>query len=515
MTKATSNILVRVVVPVVVVVAILITVKSCSSGDNAPEQAQGQGTTSTVLKDLTPEELKALGVEGDTAQDTLRTIAGNFRTVRERLDSLDGENKRLREENKQLRQAGSNVDGQISQAVNTVRNEEEQKRSQLTARLTDLDAQLARMMEQMQGNGGTAKSGNAGQPAGGSGSDIPIGFGYDDSHNAGSGTAQPGADGMLWVEPRDGIATDANGRPVSGGNTNNVTGFSFATSFGEATGDTKAAATAVVQKASEAVDESVEPVYTLPENSTLIGSRAMTALLGRVPIDGKVTDPYPFKVLIGKDNLTANGIELPDVQGAIISGTATGDWTLSCVRGSLTSVTFVFTDGTIRTLSSVGGQQRSQGNGESAGQGGQGSQNGNGSIGWISDENGIPCISGDRKSNASTYLPTIGLLAAASAGGDALTENQNTSQTNGYGGVTSTLTGDAGQAVLGKALSGGMKETVDWVKARYGQTFDAIYVPPGQKLAVHITRQLAIDYEEKGRRVKYDFSLAGNGTGMD
>ncbi|MDQ7686900.1 TIGR03752 family integrating conjugative element protein, partial [Salmonella enterica] len=422
MTKATSNILVRVVVPVVVVVAILITVKSCSSGGNAPEQAKG--TTSTVLKDLTPEELKALGVEGDTAQDTLRTIAGNFRTVRERLDSLDGENKKLREENKQLRQTGSNVDGQISQAVNTVRNEEEQKRSQLTARITDLDAQLARMMEQMQDSGGTAKPGNAGQPAGGAGSDIPVGFGYDDSNTAGSSTAQPGADGMLWVEPRDGIATDANGRPVGGSNTNNATGFSFATSFGEAAGDTKAAATAVVQKASEAVDESAEPVYTLPENSTLIGSRAMTALLGRVPIDGKVTDPYPFKVLIGKDNLTANGIELPDVQGAIISGTATGDWTLSCVRGSLTSVTFVFTDGTVRTLSSAGGQQRSQGNGESAGQGGQGSQNG--SIGWISDENGIPCISGDRKSNASTYLPTIGLLAAARAAGGAGAAKHNT-----------------------------------------------------------------------------------------
>ncbi|HDT6071805.1 TPA: TIGR03752 family integrating conjugative element protein, partial [Enterobacter roggenkampii] len=130
--------------------------------------------------------------------------------------------------------------------------------------------------------------------------------------------------------------------------------------------------------------------------------------------------------------------------------------------------------------------------------------------------NGIPCISGTRKSNASTYLPTIAVLAAASAAGDAVAENQNTSQTNGYGGVTSTLTGDAGQAVLGKALSGGMRETVDWVKARYGQTFDAIYVPPGQKVALHITRQLAIDYEEKGRKVKYDnFSLAGSSTGMD
>lgn len=73
-------------------------------------------------------------------------------------------------------------------------------------------------------------------------------------------------------------------------------------------------------------------------------------MLGRIPINGTVTDPYPFKVLIGKDNLTANGIELPDVEGAIVSGSASGDWTLSCVRGQVNSITFVFADGTVRTV---------------------------------------------------------------------------------------------------------------------------------------------------------------------
>jgi len=86
-------------------------------------------------------------------------------------------------------------------------------------------------------------------------------------------------------------------------------------------------------------------------------------------------------------------------------------------------------------------------------------------------------------------------------------------------GITSTMTGNAGQAVLGKALSGGMKETADWVRERYGMMFDAVYVPPGQKLAVHITRQLAIDFETKGRKVRYDdFSLPGedgNTGGLD
>lgn len=42
------------------------------------------------------------------------------------------------------------------------------------------------------------------------------------------------------------------------------------------------------------------------------------------------------------------------------------------------------------------------------------------------------------------------------------------------------------------------------MKARYGQMFDAVYVPPGKHVAIHITREIAIDYEMKGRKVKYD-----------
>ncbi|WP_242687801.1 TIGR03752 family integrating conjugative element protein [Photorhabdus stackebrandtii] len=130
-------------------------------------------------------------------------------------------------------------------------------------------------------------------------------------------------------------------------------------------------------------NETIRPIYTLLENTTLVGSQAMTALLGRVPVNDKVTDPYPFKVLMGKDNLTANGIELPDVEGAIVSGTATGDWTLSCVRGNVTSLTFVFADGTVRTVPKSDNRTN----------GGQHIQDNNaGNIGWLSDDNGIPCL---------------------------------------------------------------------------------------------------------------------------
>ncbi|EHX8394559.1 TIGR03752 family integrating conjugative element protein [Salmonella enterica subsp. enterica serovar Idikan] len=507
MKAPSSNLLVKVAVPVVLASAVVVGVKSCSGGGN--QTAAPHTASNVALKDLSPEDLKALGIEGDTPQDTLRTVVGNFRKVQDRLDTLADDNKKLSDENKALKTTNSNVDTQINQAVSNARAEEAQKRQQLSAEVTDLSTQVKQLMDQLRNGGAGTESGKNS----GSGSDIPIGLGYDSGLNSGAAGVSSSADGLHWVEPKDGVPVDASGRPVTDSNKNNATGFSFATSFADtadagkqAVGNTAAAVQTQLTDAQKATD----PVYTLPENSTLVGSRAMTALLGRIPVDGKVTDPYPFKVMIGKDNLTANGIELPDVQGAIVSGTATGDWTLSCVRGSITSITFVFSDGTVRTLPSPDGQGQ---NGNSSNQNSQGGNNS--SIGWLSDDNGIPCISGTRKSNASTYLPTITALAAASAAGDAVAENQSTGQTNAYGGVTSTLTGNAGQAVLGKALSGGMRETVDWVKARYGQTFDAIYVPPGQTVALHITRQLAIDYEEKGRRVKYDFSLAGSGTGMD
>src|SRR3546814_14918243 len=81
-----------------------------------------------------------------------------------------------------------------------------------------------------------------------------------------------------------------------------------------------------------------------------MGQVCMTALSGLVPIARTVHDPYPFKVQVGTDNLTANVIDIPDVAGAVFSGTASGDWTLSCVRGQVRSITFVFHDGTIRTI---------------------------------------------------------------------------------------------------------------------------------------------------------------------
>ena len=128
----------------------------------------------------------------------------------------------------------------------------------------------------------------------------------------------------------------------------------------------------------------------------------MTALVGRVPVQGEVRDPMPFKVITGADNLAANGLRVPGVQGMVWSGTAIGDWTLSCVTGRLDSVTFVFEDGTIRTIS--GDDQSTPGGGAEK------------PLGWISDAQGIPCITGERKTNAPAFLTQrMGVMALQAA----------------------------------------------------------------------------------------------------
>lgn len=486
-----SNTLVKFVVPVVVVGGVFIGLKSCgdpaSSSDPSAQQTQVLGT-------LSQEELKALGVEGDTPEDTLRTLIGRLNQVRERQQALDEQNSRLLKENEQLRKRGTDVSGQLNDAVAGLQKSYEEKQRQLQNEQNALMAKVQSLTEQLAQQGSTSKANTD--------SDIPLGLGLDGLSGSPGSAVSQGADGLMWVTPADQSQPDP--RDVAGGKS----GPRFPTSFLDDNPLTRQKAAYEQQvkgysnEKQQATQATTQAVYTLPENATLVGSRAMTALLGRVPVNGTVTDPYPFKVLIGKDNLTANGIELPDVEGAVVSGTASGDWTLSCVRGQVNSITFVFADGRVRTLPApdVNGTTNSN----------QQTKNGNntGGIGWISDEDGIPCISGTRKSNAATYLPTIFGLSAAGAAGEALSQGQYTTQNN-VNGLSSALTGSAGEAALGKAISGGMNETAEWVKQRYGQTFDAIYVPPGKRLAVHITRQLAIDYEDQGRKVRYDFTLPG------
>ena len=248
-----------------------------------------------------------------------------------------------------------------------------------------------------------------------------------------------------------------------------------------------------------------EPYYTIPENATLTRATAMTTLVGRVPIDGRVQDPMQFKLVIGRENLAASGQYLPDdISGIIVSGIAVGDMALSCTEGLIQSLTFVFDDGTIRTVS-----QRSNGasSGLGAGSSGGGMALASASkLGWISDEFGNPCVPGKFVTNAPAYLTDVVGAKALSTAGAAIAAAQTTT-VNGASALgsttTSTVTGSVGKNVLGKVASSGSDELVNWLTKRLNNSFDAVVVRAGTRVAVHIEQSISIDKEPEGRKLDY------------
>ncbi|ERI54497.1 integrating conjugative element protein [Pseudomonas sp. EGD-AK9] len=447
---------------------VFVGVRLFSSSNDAPD-------TADEASRLTPEEAKALGIEGDTPRDTVATLVAQVRQLRSELQTALSDNKVQRDENQRLRQREGAIDQRIQSALDSERNQLHQDRQQLSHERQQTQGLLQQLQQRLDAIG---KDDHA---------DLPVGLGLEPSDGL------PG-DTLRWIEPED---RRDDSQPRTTGNSGS---FSFPTSFGPAqkTLDTTAGAAVDAGRSVAGVPEATA-VYTVPTNSTLMGSIAMTALIGRVPIDGTVNDPYPFKVLIGRDNLTANGIDIPDVAGAVVSGTASGDWTLSCVRGQIRSVTFVFEDGTIRTLPNDnergGNRQTSSGNNTQDG------------LGWISDPHGIPCVSGERRSNAQQYLGTQALITAAGAGVASLIDEGSgqVSYMSSDGSVGTV--GIGANEAMGRILAGGVQDMSAWVNKLYGQAFAAIYVKPGAQVAVHLETPLTLDYDPTGRRV--DHRLGG------
>jgi integrating conjugative element protein (TIGR03752 family) len=422
---------------------------------------------------LTAEEMKALGIEGDTPRDTVATLVGQVKLMRSELQNALNENTQAKTEIERLRQRERDIDQRIQNTLDAEKNRLRQERNQ-----TNSDQQQTRgMIEDLQ-----RRLENIGKTT--DVSDLPVGLGLEPQD-------QVARDQLIWVEPQDAIQNDTRGNKPS---------FSFPTSFAKPDDSESLFAGEKIRHEPYGRGNGKaepKPVYTIPANSTLMGSVAMTALIGRISIDGTVTDPYPFKVLVGPENLTANGIELPDVAGAVMSGNASGDWTLSCVRGQILSITFVFNDGTIRTVPSSTGN--SQANNRSS-NGGAGFSGG---LGWISDPYGIPCVSGERKSNAQQYLGTQALVTAAGAGAASLIKDEsgNFSYANADGTVGAV--GITGNEAAGQILMGGVRDISSWVNKLYGEAFAAVYVQPGAQVAIHINEEIAIDFDGAGRKVDH------------
>lgn len=411
---------------------------------------------------LTAEEMKALGIEGDTPRDTLATLVGQVKQLRGELQDTRLNYQQQRSENERLRAREANIDQRIETALKAERDKIRQDREQVTQEQRQTSNMLGELKKRLEGMSNNVE--------------LPVGLGLEDSQQVELETFE-------WIEPLDSRPTKQNNSASSPFNSTFATSFSNDPTEKSMYAGEKIRHENYADKANQ-----VEPVYTIPANSTLMGSVAMTALIGRVPVDGTVNDPYPFKVLVGPENLTANGIDLPDVAGAVLSGTASGDWTLSCVRGQIYSITFVFNDGTVRTVPKPStGETNSQNNRNTT----------NGGLGWISDPYGIPCVSGERRSNAAEYIGNQSLITAAGAGVAYFLKDDDKNTYSNGGDVTT------GTDAVGQILQGGVKDISSWMNKLYGQAFAAVYVQPGAKVAVHLEQEIGIDYDNNGRKVDY------------
>ncbi|CAH0167658.1 TIGR03752 family integrating conjugative element protein [Pseudomonas mediterranea] len=493
-----ANALLKWLVPAALLAVALIILKTWVANDDSssPEKPLDERDLQ-----LSAEQAKSLGIAGDTPRDTVATLVGQVKAMRSDMLGLKKHNDSLQTENSRLRERESSVDSRIQTALGSVTQQVDEGRRQANeARLkAEQDSRQARglltqLQEQLSGLTGKDK-------------EMPIGLGLEPGDGVQLEGPHTANDALQWIEPADAPSTDARGK------TKSVSPLSLPSAFNSLEGlkdnaidrsqKQLRAATEGERDLKRSVDrtEDAKPVYTIPENATLMGSVAMTALIGRVPVDGTVNDPYPFKILVGPENLTANGIDLPDVAGAVMSGTASGDWTLSCVRGQVESITFVFTDGTIRTVP----QPQAIINRNASTPQSSNTEKVRGGLGYLSDPYGIPCIAGERRSNAQQYLGSQSLITAAGAGVAALLgDERNNSSVISSGGSTLGVTNSAGNSALSSILSGGVSDIREWVNKLYGEAFAAVYVPPAAQVALHLDHEITIDYEPKGRSVRHE-----------
>lgn len=476
-----SNILIKMVAVILVVAAVAITAMKMNGND----AKKAQDVPTVGGEEIDEETRIAIGLEGDTPQDTVKTLISNVRSQKDAMRRLELDNAELRDANTQLVGMEENIAQKLQAELQSKTNE---LQSANTDALTSTRLEIQGLLDRFRANSANLS--------------VPTATGGPPALTLTHPGATVDSEGTVWVPPL-GVATQSQAANLLRGRGLASLPFDAARSGGPA--DLVSARNQLV---SVPVEAPAIPAYTIAKNSTLVGATAFTALVGRVPVGENVVDPYSFKVIIGKDNLIANGKKVPELAYAVVSGKAIGDWTLSCVSGKVYSITFVFEDGRIRTLPKP----------KDISDGSQTTQDLK--IGELSDDFGNPCVVGTKISNASKYLYQRVLATAAEAAARAAAAAETTTTVAGFGGLgvggTTVVDGNKGKFVIDETLAGAANEAAQWVRDRQSLEFDAVYVRPGAKVAIHITEELRIDYEETGRFTHHaGFALRGKHRELD
>lgn len=458
-----ANPILKVAAGAVLLLVILVVVTRCGGPETGATAGPEQVLPRAGGEVISDETLEAMAIEGDTEEDTVATLVATVRDAKRQMESLRLENEGLRATNNELQGMRQQMETQLRGELRSLYTDLETRTQRENA---DRESQLQDVLDQVKARMDGLSDGS-----------IPT--------TRGTGFGSNGD--TVWIGPDDSIGSEPSGfsPPVA-------TGFRSLTQ--SALADELTGPSGPSQGRLPVV-----PAFTIAKNSTLINATAMTALIGRVPVGNDITDPYSFKVIVGRDNLIANGKEVPELAYAVMSGTAIGDWTLGCVSGDVFSITFVFHDGTIRTVPEP--PDISKGT----------AQVRNVKIGELADAYGNPCVNGRKITNAPKYLAgRVGTIAAGAAA-QAAAAAETTQTINGVGGFAGGVTvvdGDQADFVLGNTLAGAAQEAATWLAERQALSFDAIYRAPGAEVAIHITEEIRIDYDPEGRKTHHEGYLS-------
>ncbi len=242
-----------------------------------------------------------------------------------------------------------------------------------------------------------------------------------------------------------------------------------------------------------------KPVYTVPENTSIIGSRLASRVIALVPKSGSV-NPMGFKLKIPPKLLAANGFEIPELAEAFVGGYAVGNFSLSCARAYVTSFTFIFSDGRIAQVGS---------NLANSGQDAVSAQ----TLAVLTDTAGTECISGKFHSDAAEFISTNVLLGTAAGAASAYAGAEKTVN-QGSDSTSSSVTGDVGKYVAGTGVQKGLEQGSAMLNELWAESWSVVVVDIGTFVNIEVKTPIKIDYDPKGRKVRHEFNISAENEDM-
>jgi integrating conjugative element protein (TIGR03752 family) len=151
--------------------------------------------------------------------DTVANLVGQTKAMRKELQTLLSENQTQKEENDRLRSRESDVDLRIRNALEGERDQLRSDREQFAQEKQATSSLLDELKQKFDNRNLLPRK-----------ADLPIGLGLQPGDGD---TLQGSADDLIWIDPQDATAIDAQGKPLPSGSNKPASVFNFPNTFAD------------------------------------------------------------------------------------------------------------------------------------------------------------------------------------------------------------------------------------------------------------------------------------------